>query len=374
MLIFLDSFQHYSTAEAPTKWTQLITGTNGGSSGISSSLGRRGGGCWQSLISGSGVGVGNRLTIVPSTPIPSGPVINIGFAFQSVTQFAWLTTGTNPDAGGSSGQNSLFAVYKATTLQVWARVNTNGTISVFCGSTLLGTTTTALIQGTWQYLEFQFTINSSTGTVTVNLNGVTILALTGQNTNNAGSTSWDEFRIGAASSNPSANGAAQFLFCDLYVSDGSGSDGWSGLMGDLRVDALLPTANGATVNFTPLTSSNYVEVSEQIADGDTSYNLDSNVGDKDVFTFPNAPVPGALLLGVQIVAQARLSTAGAGIHGAVAYVLSGEYAGYYIGSGQAVSSSYSFLRQCWGVEPWGSGSDWNDTDFNTTEFGYKKIS
>lgn len=60
-------------------------------------------------------------------------------------------------------QHNFLECYDGATLQLAVRSNTDGTLSVLRGTTVLGTTTAQMSSGTWYYVEFKFTINNTTG-------------------------------------------------------------------------------------------------------------------------------------------------------------------------------------------------------------------
>ncbi len=85
--------------------------------------------------------------------------------------------------------------------------------------------------------------------------------------------------------------------------------------------------------------------------------------------FPNAPVTGADIHGIQIVAQIRKADAGAAGHKAVARIGSTNYLGTELG----IPSTYAILREPMAVKP-SDSTAWTESDFNAAEFGAKKSS
>lgn len=369
MQLFLDSFDHYADADKASKWTQYVTsGTSAGSADTTiAAVGARStNGLRMRTSTGIFTGCGS-LNCVPSTPAPSGATLIVGFRYRCVTAFNLQTVGTDPEAF-TAANSCLFACRLVGVTQWWVRVNTDGTLSVYRGTTLLGTTSSALTQNVYAYVEIKVLLHASAGTVDVRFNGFSVLALTGVNTQNAGSSVWNEFRFGPFT-NASVTNAKEWNIDDLYVADASGS-AWNDFKGDTRVDATFPNAAGNTSNFTRSTGSDQsATIDEAAANGDTDYNSSAVISDKDTLNFPNAPVPGADIFGLQVVVQVRKTDAGAAGHKAVTRIAGTDY----LGTEYGVPSAYAFIRQSWPVKPSDSTS-WTESDFNSAEFGYAKSS
>ena len=104
-------------------------------------------------------------------------------------------------------------------------VGTTGAISVFRGSqtgTLLGTTATPVITASaWHHIEVKVTINDTTGSVEVRVNGVTKLSLTGVDTCASANVAYAQ--IGFANNVSAGQYQRAFDMKDLVVWDTTGS-------------------------------------------------------------------------------------------------------------------------------------------------------
>jgi hypothetical protein len=336
-LLFMDSFDHYVTADILEKWTV------GGSPTISAGNGRRSS---ASLNLGSNGSVSKVLT-------PSGPTVISGVAYK----FTSLT------------QRSFIGVTNGATPQMALVINTDGTISAYrgldvglaVGGTLLGTSVVALSSGIYYFLEVKFTLDDVAGVVEVRVNGAPILTLTGVDTNNAGSNAWTVFKVASSSSH-------LFQIDDLYVLDGSGAAPLNTFLGDCRVDARYPTAEGASSAWTPLSGTdNALMVDETAPDDDTTYTATPTIGATDTYVMQDAPVPGAVLYGVQLcVSQKKTDSGTCSIapvvrHGGI------DYPGTVTNPG----TTYAYALTPYGMNP-GTGAAWTESDFNNAEFGVKR--
>jgi hypothetical protein len=354
----MDSFDHYVTADITEKWTQLPSVSFG--DGTIAAVGRRLNGLRLQVTGGGGT---SSFSKAPSKVLTtSGNTAIIGLGFRSVTAFAGISTGTDPD-GTFPGPACLCVFKNAGVSQSWVRVNTNGTLSVFkAGSaTPLGTTSVALAQNVYAFIEVLITFHDTAGVVTVRIDGATVLSLTSQNTR-ATLNAWNEFRLGPISVLPS-----DWNFDDLYVLDGSGSAPWNTFLGDCRVDARVPTAPGATTGFTPSTGANWQNVDDAAPNDDTDYNSAASVL-TDTFTVQDAPVAGATIYGVQHCIAAKKTDAGVGTIAPVVRHSGVDNVGTSISPG----TTYAYGLVVQSVNP-GTSAAWTEAGFNAAEFGYKRL-
>jgi hypothetical protein len=165
-------------------------------------------------------------TIVTSG-LPSGLT---GTAFQNLSTLIFQVPNTSgpyyfgcryliPTAIGSA-QNIFSFLDGSGQPQITFQTNTNGTIMAKRGTgngTLLGTSSalTPLIQNVASYIEFGGTCSATVGTVNVFINGTSVLALTGQNTQGQGGVI-----IGAV--NLLGAGNTNYVQ-DIYVADSTGT-------------------------------------------------------------------------------------------------------------------------------------------------------
>jgi hypothetical protein len=136
---------------------------------------------------------------------------------------------------------------------------------------------------------------STNALVQVWLNGVLVINVAGVDTTNhlfPARLYFDNFQL------LSPGGLPTCVHDDLYVLD-CGAAPYQTYLGALRIYAEPPVANAAPLAWTPLASTNWVEVSENPPDGDTSYNSDGVVGDTDQYVYDATSVPaGAAILSV----------------------------------------------------------------------------
>jgi hypothetical protein len=338
-LLWMDSFDHYATADISAKY-QNVTGAPT----IVSAGGRRGGGCLQ---------ITSSTIILYTRTLPvSGNTLVVGHAVKiSAFSASQLATG-GPRLAGAA--------------QLTLEISSTGYMQVIRGSstgTVLGTATTGqLTLNTYYYIELKAVIHPTAGSAIVRVNGVDVLNLTGVNTAGTGSAGWDAYALHCGNA-----GTVTLQLDDLYVFDGSGSAPLNDFLGDVRVDARVATAAGATTTWTPSTGSNWQNVDDATPNGDTDYNATFSVPATDTFPVQDAPVPGATLYGVQVSISAKKSDAGAGSLAPVIRHSGTDYAG----SDLALGTGYLYVLRVYATNP-GTGAAWTEADFNAAEFGYKR--
>jgi hypothetical protein len=348
--LFADSFDHYATADITKKWS-----SHGGAGGsINSSAGRRSTSGYR-YVGSSGTSGTLRKTL---------PVSGAGFVTG-----VWMMTNEPPYAPGS--HDPVIAIVQDGTIHLYLRFNSDFTFSVVRGDgTVLGTSSVSgMSVGVGGYVEWKGIIDNSAGSYVVRCNNAVILNESSKDTQNGGTAGWNAYWFGhnIFADRSSYQNVATIDNDDLYVLDQSGS-AFNDFLGDIRVDVRAVTGAGATTQFTPSAGSNYQNVDDAAANGDTDYNSTDVVGEIDTFTAEDAPVVGGGILAVQVVLQAKKEDAGVCT---VAPVI--RHSGVnYPAAAQFPSTSYTFLCTPYEQNP-GTSAAWVEADFDAAEFGYTKV-
>ena len=335
-LLFCDSFDHYNTSQITRKYSSNNNNTIG-SYGRNSTSGMR--------SANSSDFDGTNLAI------PSNPSRLIcGFAYTA--------------ASLQASQKILASFLESGAVHVGIRLNTDGKISAYRNTTLLGTSTGAITAGSYGYIEIDTTINDSSGAVTVRLNGVSSLALTSQDTRNGGSGVITNLTIGGdqALSGSALKGYGDFD--DFYVIDSTGGTNNS-FLGDVRVEAIYPTGAGNYTQWTPSAGSNYQCVDENPATDDTDYNSSSTANQKDSFAFGNVTPTSGTVYGVCVNLVTRKDDAGSRSIRSLNRLSSTDANA----TAQTIGSSYANYQFVHETKP--GGGSFSITDVNNSEFGYE---
>lgn len=336
-LLFIDGFDHYATADIGKKWSTIT-----GSPAIGAAAGRRGSGALQINLSGA--------EGVTKTFASSYTTLIVGVAF-SISQ-------------AIGGARSILTLKDGTTSHLLVRLNTDNTLSVVrAAGSIVVATTAAITIGAFVYLEFKATIDDTTGSFSLRLNGAEVAAGSGIDTRNAGNASVNSVYIGF-DGNPGS--VLTLTVDDLYICDTSGSKN-NDFLGDVRVDTLLPTGDGTYKEFTPSAGTDHYALVDETTLNEADYVESDVVGERDSFTTGGLPaLVSQTIFGVQVNASAKKSDAGS--RSLSTLVRSGTTDSE--GSASALSTSTTTLTQMFENDPDGSVA-WTEAKVNAAEFGAK---
>jgi hypothetical protein len=157
----------------------------------------------------------------------------------------------------------------------------------------------------WTYIEVRVTASTTVGVCEIRINGTEVLNETGLNISAFGSVTFDVCRINGQEGTGVNDEDFQWVFDDMYIDD-------AGFQGPIKIEGLFPTAEGATINFTPSTGTdNSANVDENPKNDDTDYNSSADTAsNKDLFTTQNLSNVDGGIIGVQISSMCRIDAAG----------------------------------------------------------------
>jgi len=270
-----------------------------------------------------------------------------------------------------SGDAPLFSLFDGASSQVDIRpVIVGSTIKLYVtrNGTTLGTGSIVMTTAIWYYVEFKVTIHDSTGIAVTRIDGVTDLNLSGLDTKNTSNATANMFRLGH-----NAGGTRDVRITDFILMDGvdSGVTGFpnNDFIGDIRVQALYPNADGTTsqmVGSDGNSTSNYRLVDEATPNDDTDYVETLTVGNKDTYNYGSLSAGTGLVYGIQINARARKTDAGTR-----KFKLLSRFSGTEIETGpeKILSLSYQNFYDIREADP--SGNPWDISSVNAMEAGAK---
>lgn len=328
-LLWMDGFDHYTSAQLSDKWD----GMNGGST-VGSSYGRFGGQGWNSY--GTGYSLYKILSANKTT-------VYVGFAFY------------RDNSGTINGGNwgILKFIDESAVTQVMLRLDASLGFTVLLGdgSTELGSSADAVFSNFhWHYIEMKTTISDTVGVVEVKLDGSTIINLTSQDTK-YGSDYIRRIQIGGVNPN-------QYVwFDDFYVDDAQFHD-------DCRIRTFMPDSDGNSSDFTRSTGSNDYEcVDESQSNEDTDYISSNTLNHKSIFGITTGSV--GTVEGIQVNNHCRLDEAGTRKITPIVRSNSTDYSGTET---DAIAANYVFESEIFETDPDDSGA-WTQTKLEAAEFG-----
>jgi hypothetical protein len=173
------------------------------------------------------------------------------------------------------------------------------------GTQIAVSSSVVFILNAWHRVEVGIYIDDTAGTVEVRVDGVTAVSFTGD-TRNANTQGIGVFFL-------LSNSATLTVFDDIMIWNGQGLAP-TDFVGDFRIDAYTPTANGSTVNASFAGAG--VTVAYQAVDdpvlnnADTDYVLDDVINDINLFAMADLATTPTSVIGVGIVVAARADNVG----------------------------------------------------------------
>lgn len=236
-ILLIDSFDHYATGNITEKWNAQI-GVYGPytAPSITTAAGRR----------------GNGLALT------NGGVVYKSFADSAVVSvgFIWRTTAVV--------NRRIAALRDEEINQVYLQLSSLGKIQVFRGNgTLLGSSSQTISAAKFYHIEMRIAVGSTTGAVTLNINGQVALGFSASPANTQVSSL---ARVNTLSLGDPTNNNATCHYDDVFLTTGD-------MLGPQYVDVLRP--NGAVGGLSDMSvvgaSSPYQAIDDTTPDSDTTY-------------------------------------------------------------------------------------------------------
>lgn len=346
MLRFLDSFDHYATGygDILQKWT---------TSPFNPEIVAGGGTCGSNCAHFEVFGMLVKGINYGSTTVGFGHWLTITLA----------AVGAEVVMGGV-GHTSARHVFMAR--------NYDGSLTVYrndgASNTSLGTTAPDVIRvSDAYYVEMKTTIHNSTGTVDVWVNGVNVLSLTGQDTQNGSSSSVRTLWMG----NEAGNGNTEWDIDDLYTFDSVAGE-VDDVLGPVRVEWLKADGIGThTGDFTNVGGASEWQSVRDVSgpDDDTTYITSATVGHQHTSTMGNTSLPAGTIYGVQALIHARVTDAG--FRGIKPLFVQGG--SDYLGTEQYPGTSYRYLHEVFETDP-DTSAAWDIAGVNSVQLGVEVTS
>lgn len=206
----------------------------------------------------------------------------------------------------------------ANVAQVTLVLQSTGILSVkrgqVSGTELGNSGTPAITAEAYTHIEILVTIDNAAGAVEVRVNGITVISLTGidtQATSNTETSQVDIGRTGGTGSLPSSDVSVMYVD-DIFCYDDIGSFN-NTFIGDRKVFTLFPNADTAQADWTPLGGTGFSNIDEADPDDDTSYISTGEPGSPGAiseFALDNLPSGVSSISALVIVNRAKKTDAG----------------------------------------------------------------
>lgn len=233
---------------------------------------------------------GQALSFSGSDALGDGLFSAPAASFTIHCHIAWSDYSSGP-------QFNQIRALSGTTTQFGIGIVSPGELVVYRGTTELGRTTTAAIAlNVWYALAIEVVIHDTTGRVTIYLEGVQKLNLTGQDTRNGTPADADRLYLGWPSTSQPT-----WLIDDLYVHDSA-----TKLTKHPRIVVQRPDSDGATLDFAPSTGTSHFALLDEVpVNNYTDYIDGDTVGDVDEIGIANLASTPDTINAVQVVCFAK---------------------------------------------------------------------
>ena len=253
-------------------------------------------------------------------------------------------------------ENTLVRFYQNTTENFSIALQSNGAFALYRGWTQLGVTEQVLPLASWNFVEVRLVIDSTGNSLfEVRVNEQVWLTVAGD----------IQASITTCNRLVFYGNYSGIQYDDLTICDGTGPS-HNTYLGDMRVDTVVPKANGTTTDFTPASGTqNWENLDDIPPDDDTTTNTSTTLGARDSFLMADLPALNSPISGVQLTVSARKDDAGTRQVGIFARVGGTDYDGTTAAPGTA----FQMIRHVWAQNP-STLADWTTEDLTTAEFGY----
>lgn len=348
-LIAHDGFESITTAQAARRgWTFVNSSSGSGTT-----------------IDASGGVIGQGLKVLGQS---ASVAYSASYAYRGFVASPNILCGFNFKRDSVSATDSRFlALAESGTQHLYFLVGSTGIISIYRGDgTLLGSTSTfAVTEDAWSFIEVDAYIDNAAGYVRLVIDGDEILNLTGIDTRNGGAVGTiDRLYLYCDTGGfPNVN---LHYFDDLYILDDAGVE-MNELLGPVRHDVVRPTGASGTNDFTPSAGANWQNVDDTTPDDDGTYNESAVDTDADDFVLANLPDDSLTIFAVTV--RVVVKRADAGVANIATRLTSG--ATTEVSATAAVGASYEEVSTTYTKNPDGD-VDWDDAAISALIAGYER--
>lgn len=287
--------------------------------------------------------------------------VGVGFAFYM------------PTVPSVNGRANLIVLRDAANAdQIGVTVQSTGAIAVYRGSdetsaTLLATSAVLATAGAYNHFEIKATIDNSAGAVEIRLNNVTIIDISGVDTQNTGNAETSQCRILGKWSATVFGGVPSPFDCDdLFAWDTAGSYN-NDFIGDHQVLTLWPDGDTAQTDWTRNTgSTDYEAIDEADPDDDTTYVEATAAAQISEYALDDLPSTVSAIAAVQLTGRMKKTDAGGSMvqQGLLSSDVGSPAApAEYSGADRNITTAYTYWPDISEEDP-ATGAPWTRTAFN----------
>lgn len=297
----------------------------------------------------------NNGTLTGSTTGITGVGVSqgcLGFAINFVAIAATRPVVSLVTPGAATGL--LIFTTAAGAIQIYRNTNVTG------GGTLLGSSADGIVTlNTWHYIEMEFVVSDTVGSINVYLNGGNVISVSGVDTR-ASTTSSLLGTIVFGDYGSSSGGAGAYYIDDIYITDTATR------LGEQKVETLRPSADTAQKQWTASTGADNFAMLDETLMSNTDFVSANTVGAYDLYEFVNLSTSANSISAVTISALAQKIDVGT--RAISLQVKSGSTTSD--GANNYLSGSYSQYSRILNTDP-NTSSAWSTSAINAIQAGIK---
>ena len=255
--------------------------------------------------------------------------------------------------------------------QIGLRIETNGALSVYRGhigtggtGTLLGSTAVPVIApNAWNHIEFKYTIDNAAGSFSLRVNGVTVLTISGadtQNTANANSAQINFMNTIAGATDPATAYLKDFIIWDTT---GTYNNNFLGSVSVLDRDPVSDVA----LTWTPSTGANGWSILDNNPPLDDAAYISAATPLSNTFGLQDLPADTTSVRGLLLINRSRKIDGGDG--NVQMGIISGASTG--LGSDRPITTAYSYWKDVFEVDP-ATGLPFTPAAFNAANLKFAR--
>jgi len=253
------------------------------------------------------------------------------------------------------------------TLQVSLRVRSTGQISIYrgdprSGGVLLTTTAVPVISAnSWNHIEWKIKVDSSTGTVEVRVNGVTQIALTGQNTQATGLATSSQISFVNFHANGTPANVSDMYLKDFIIWDTTGTfnNNFLGSVSVIDIDTNADTS----LTWTPSTGTVGWSILDNNPPLDDAAYISAATALSNTFGLGNLPADTTSVRGLVLINRTKKIDGGDG--NVQMGIISGASTG--LGTDRPITTAYTYWRDIMEADP-ATGAQFTPSAFNAASF------
>lgn len=369
-LLFSDSWSFYDQPHLPGRWDNYVDDSSSSVITVSDPYGRNNGSGARIITGGFQAGGRGRLSKFLGADYET-LIVGVAIYCESTD------TGSATEVGRSY-YTPFLQFLDESTVQLAICLSPGMRVVAINGPvvgthTVLGSTTYALHENVWHYIEVKATFNNVAGSVEIRVDGAQRLLLSPVDTQTSANGFVNSVQIGAQGHSTGflglAVGSYFIRFDDVIILDTGGAQN-NDFLGDSRVEGLRPNGAGLVTQLEPSgAGGNFSLVDDLQPDDDTTYVAGGTVGNLDLYTFTDLETTVGLVRGVTMCVYAEKTDAGV-VN--IAPLVGTTGAPQYTGTSMNLQMSYNYKEEVLETNPVDGGT-WAVAKVNSFQYGVKRL-